>query len=70
MTIEARNLTPAQKQILEELLGHPIAETESIHLRTLLPEPGPEWIMDFWPQSPKPALSRIRFRPYIFSPPR
>jgi hypothetical protein len=67
MTIQAQNLSAEQKQLLEDLLGHPLTETETIHLRSVSPEPGPAWLHDFWPTS-TPTLALAKVEPFTYSP--
>jgi hypothetical protein len=68
MTIQARNLSAEQKRLLEDLLGHSLAESETIHIRSVSPEPGPAWLHDFWPAS-KPTLAIARLQPFTYSLP-
>jgi hypothetical protein len=71
MTIQARNLSAEQKRLLEDLLGHSLTEAETIHIRSVAPEPGPAWIQDFWPQThassnPKTSLALIQTQPFSY----
>ena len=68
MTIQARTLSAAQKRLLEDLLGHSLTETETIHIRSITPEPGATWLQDFWPTS-KPPLALTKVQSFSYPTP-
>jgi hypothetical protein len=59
MTHKAKDLSPDQKIVIENLLGRSIAENEEISIRATAPPSAPEWLQSSWQSAKEQGLDQL-----------
>jgi hypothetical protein len=59
MKLNAGELSPNQKTVLEDLLGRPLAEDEAVSIRVSESPDAPEWLRQSWESAERLGLSQL-----------
>jgi len=59
MIHKAKDLSPDQRIVVENLLGRSIAEDETISVRGMAPGSAPEWLRSSWESAERLGVSRL-----------
>ena len=59
MIRKAKDLSPDQKVVIENLLGRVVAEDEAISIRAVPPVSAPEWLQQSWDSARRLELDQL-----------
>ncbi|MBB6145371.1 hypothetical protein HNQ77_003329 [Silvibacterium bohemicum] len=59
MIHKAKDLSPDQRAVVENLLGRSVSEDEAISIRTIAPSFAPEWLQKSWKSAKYLGLDRL-----------
>lgn len=59
MIYQGKDLSADQRTALENLLGRPVREDETISVRAISPASAPEWLRNSWENAERLGLTRL-----------